>query len=154
MGCIIGEEMVKARKKDWRIIAVVLMGVVVILAIGLSIYEKDVFLSPGTEEEIRLTKEKIAKSESPLPDYIPLYDLLQLNQGKLNRINQICEEFDPLFCLKKASQQNPQLREEICVELIRRINLEYKELLDERRLQEFVEGHKKDCLLGIPQFMY
>lgn len=146
--------MAKARKKNWRIIAAVLIALAVILALGFSFYEKDVFLSPAVEEDIRLVKEKIAESKSPLPDYTPLYDFLQLNQGRLKRIYQICDEFDTLFCLKKASQQNPQLRKEICSELTRRINFEYKELLDERRLREFVSGHEKDCLLGIPQFMY
>ncbi len=91
-----------------------------------------------------------------IPDYTGLYDFLEEEKGDKDKIFRICneKEFDAIYCLKKASQQNPTLRKEICDSLELEMRDKYRDKLSKERLDKFTRGHKKECLLGIPQFSY
>jgi len=86
----------------------------------------------------------------------PLYELLEEYIGDLESIESICTQTSyPMFCWKYASSSNPELREEICTFLAEHL---YEQgvagMEDPDQLEEFVEGHELDCLLGIPQLVY
>ncbi|MBI2451957.1 hypothetical protein HYV50_02655 [Candidatus Pacearchaeota archaeon] len=105
---------------------VVLIALVVLVLLGSYLTGQGIFdflregrLSPLRTElasqeldEIKQAKEKIAESSEH--DFSTMYNLLGKNKNKKDKILKICGEFDPIYCLKKASQQNPDLRGEIC----------------------------------------
>jgi hypothetical protein len=77
--------------------------------------------------------------------------LLEEHLGDLEIVSHTCEQFCwPLFCWKKASQLNPDIREDICVRFIEDLATDYPS--DEHR--DFLEGHEFDCLSGMPQLIY
>ena len=168
-------EMKKSVGKYFLIVAGVVVGLVILGFVAINLAgDEDVLLSPLREgklgvDEIKrvslssseLQEIKIAKEAAPLfeghPDYSGLYELLEKEKGDIGKIATICDKFDEfssIYCLKKASQQNQELREEICKELSRMIVAQYGDRLSGEKLNAFVEGHQEDCLLGIPQFMY
>ncbi|MBU0906676.1 MAG: hypothetical protein KKD18_00190 [Nanoarchaeota archaeon] len=95
----------------------------------------------------RINDAQKAIIESDGHDYSKLYAILELQKNDLPGVYNICKDFNPIFCLREASVQNPELRNEICAELERRIKAEYGGRVD-------VEGHKKECLSGIPKYVY
>ena len=101
---------------------------------------------------IQRAKEAIPRFGNGHPDYSELYSFLETKKGNLGGIKLICREFNPIYCLKKACQQNLELRSELAVELELRIREKYRDVIDE--LDKFVQNHKEECLLGIPQFAY
>ncbi|MBS3099388.1 hypothetical protein J4462_04190 [Candidatus Pacearchaeota archaeon] len=166
--------MKKGVGKYFLIVAGVVAGLVILVGIIFSLMDEGVLLGPlidgklGVDEIKRvslssseLQEIKIVKEAAPLfeghPDYSGLYELLEKKKGDIGKIATICDEFNEfnsIYCLKKASQQNQELREEICRELSRMIVAQYGDRLSGEKLNAFVEGHQEDCLLGIPQFMY
>ena len=89
----------------------------------------------------------------------PLIELLEEHHGDLETTSYICDGFCwPLYCWKKASQLNPEIREGVCDGFLRYLSEDYKDdglwngTPEEWR--EFLEGHDFDCRLGIPQFIY
>ena len=85
-------------------------------------------------------------------DPAPLTQLLEEHQGDLGTLSYICERFYwPSFCWRKASQLNPDLREELCDRYIEHV----AEVYDECAADEpCLEDHEAECLLGIPVLIY
>lgn len=92
-------------------------------------------------------KEKIVEAQAEFLDstgreYAKLASFLDEQKGDLNKIKATCSEFSPIVCLREASRNNPDLREEICDELRKDIQKNYGEEVD-------VEQHYKECMLGL-----
>lgn len=109
-----------------------------------------------SELEISKVRQQISEISNGLAqtDFSPLYSFLETKKGKYEEITQTCAKFESLFCLKKASQQNPNMREKICGDLKIKLKNEYSWMFSGAELNDFVEGHVKDCKAGIPQFNY
>ena len=82
-------------------------------------------------------------------DPAPLTELIEEHHGDLESISYICEHFYwPAFCWRKASELNPDIREEICGRFVEDYAEEH--VVDE----EDVERSAYECLLGIPLFVH
>ena len=84
-------------------------------------------------------------------DYSSMYRLISNERGSLEKITRLCDNFDPIFCYKKASAQNPGLRDGLCNVMSGKIENQYKSRVSLSRIRTLVNLHKKDCLLGVPQ---
>ncbi|MFH1290640.1 MAG: hypothetical protein ABIH92_04490 [Nanoarchaeota archaeon] len=141
-------------KRLWLILLIVVLAV-----IGWFYFHEELSLSPKvkeivledsklseeTLEKISIAKEKIFLSDGH--DYSELYNLLELHKDDIDMLFAICKEFNPIFCLKKASEQSPELREEICEQLVIEIEKKYGDRIN-------AKGHETECLSGIPQMVY
>lgn len=107
-------------------------------------------LTESEINEIKAAKARLAETDGH--DYSRLYAVLESKKGRKDEIFSVCSEgFNPIFCLKKASEQNPELRTDICGELERRITAEYSGKMSEDKLKKLAKGHKNECEMGIPQ---
>jgi len=111
-------------------------------------------LTPAELVEVEFVKEDLRAGDTHHPDYSGLYDLLETKKNDIGKIRQICDDFDSIFCLKGASARSPDLRGEICDDLEVKLIERYKDKYNQDKLNRFIEGHRLDCSLGIPQFMY
>ena len=108
-------------------------------------------LSAGDSQAVVDAQKALAVSQ----DYAPLYRLLASKQGDRQLLVDICSYFDPVFCLKKVSQQNPTLRADLCGTLSEQLKQsDVSQRLGADRAESFITLHIKDCELGIPQFVY
>ena len=113
-------------------------------------------LSSNDLVQIEEAKQAIVKESYPA-DYSKMYSVIESNKGNGVKINNICksfDDFDSVYCLKKASQQNPELRADICKSLEQELRREFTGKLSQEKLDKFVDGHEEDCKNGIPQFYY
>ncbi|RMD67181.1 hypothetical protein D6817_02335 [Candidatus Pacearchaeota archaeon] len=70
--------------------------------------------------------------------------------GDYDAIVGICGH--DLWCLQEASRLNPDLRGQICDLVERTARESYAGRLSAERLEEFVEGHRQQCELGLGAF--
>jgi hypothetical protein len=103
-------------------------------------------LSAETLGRIRAAQEKIQLTDGH--DYSEVYSLLDSKKNSYNEIILICNELEPIYCLKKASEQNLNLREKICAELGKEIDAKYAG----KNVNK--EEHVRECLAGLPQMSY
>ena len=82
-------------------------------------------------------------------DYSALYAIVASKKGDLGKLLAVCEaSTSPIYCLKKASQENANLRPQLCTQLVSVLSTLYKDSKPD------LTGHKRECLLGIPQYAY
>lgn len=82
-------------------------------------------------------------------DYSALYAIVATKKGDLGKLLAVCDaSISPIYCLKKASQENANLRPQLCTQLNSVLSTKYKDSKPD------LAGHKKECLLGIPQYAY
>lgn len=109
--------------------------------------DKDVGLSPLNEQDQEVFVEARALiQESDGHDYSILYELVE-SKRDVNSIKGICERESPLHCYKWASKNNPPMRKEICEEMRKALEREYGDKIN-------VQGHFRECELGIPQMVW
>lgn len=100
--------------------------------------------------EVRSIKEIISKNNGH--DYSSLNQALSSRRGDLKRITRLCAEFDPIFCYKWASKENPSLRSNLCQMMSFGIEQQYRVRISPERLKTKIINHQRECQLGIPQF--
>jgi len=100
--------------------------------------------------EIRSIKEIISKNNGR--DYSSLNQALVSRRGNLKRIISLCTQFDPIFCYKWASKENPSLRSNLCQAMSFGIEQQYRGRVSAERLKTSITNHQRECQLGIPQF--
>jgi len=152
------------KKETSKIIIGILIGMVLLISAISILADKNILLAPLSSKETFLTsteqneiisiKSSLKTGDQTFPDYKPLYNLLETKAGQYGKISTICSEFNPLFCLKKASQQNPELRNEICPALSEKLHSVYGERMTSEQLSSFIEGHMIDCEAGVQQYVY
>jgi len=102
-------------------------------------------------EKIDESKQKI--SDSGGHDFSGLYELLEANAGRKEKLLKISEEFHPLVALKKVSSDNPQFREEVCMLLEKKLREDFANQMTPEELNKFVKDHVSDCTNGIQQII-
>jgi len=108
-------------------------------------------LTPIERVEVRMIKEAIYGSNNQ--DYLTLFQALDSRRGDFGRIVSLCAEFDPIFCFKRASKDNPTFRAELCRVMSFELGKKYKNKLLNERMKENLKDHQIECELGIPQFI-
>jgi hypothetical protein len=98
-------------------------------------------------EQTEITAAKRAIIESDGHNYSSLYALLASVKGNRDKIYAVCQEFNPIYCLRQASQQNSSLRQEICERLVSEVNRRYQGRVNATQ-------HQRECLLGLPKYAY
>jgi hypothetical protein len=82
-------------------------------------------------------------------DYGALYAIVATDKGNLDKLLAVCDaSISPIYCLKKASQENANLRPQLCAQLNTVLSTKYKNSKPD------LAGHKQECLLGISQYAY
>ncbi|MFH0980773.1 MAG: hypothetical protein V2A79_04455 [Planctomycetota bacterium] len=85
-------------------------------------------------------------------DAAPIIALLEQHSGDWATLSYICEHFYwSTFCWRKASQLNPELREEICARYVQDLGVECGPCVAN---EDHLEEYQSECLQGIPIFIY
>ena len=100
--------------------------------------------------EVRGIKEALSKSNGH--DYLSLYRAIDSRRGDLKRITRLCAEFDPVFCYKWASKENPSIRSNLCQAMSHSIEQKYGGRVSTESLKTSIANHQRECQIGIPQF--
>ena len=86
------------------------------------------------------------------PDLGPLYNQVAEHTGDLEAICDICNN-TPWFtrCWMKASELNPELRDQICARFVEHLTEYAAQWYDDAdQRQAFIESHESACLAGMP----
>lgn len=153
--------MAKPKNKNF-VLYLIILAVVIVAVLFYVFYVEKIQFSPLQAELTSLEKEQIVTIKQQIvqqgtpehPDYTPLYNFLSEKKGDLNKIKLVCEDFDKIYCLKWACKENLDLREKLAAELEIEIRELYEGKVEQEKVELYIQGHKEDCMLGIPQFVY